>query len=151
MAKETGVDPRMILAIIMQESKGCVRVPTTTSPGPDGHSNPGLMQDHDGTFSCTESPCPTEKIQGMIREGTAGTGKGEGIAELINNAVTSGATGTSLPYIVAARVYNTGPSYQVGQDLGAPQFGTSCYASDILNRLMGWSESDSPCKLPNPQ
>lgn len=29
---ETGVDKRFILVIIMQESKGCVRAPTTTSP-----------------------------------------------------------------------------------------------------------------------
>lgn len=38
-ATASGVDKRFILAIIMQESKGCVRVPTTNG----GVVNPGLV------------------------------------------------------------------------------------------------------------
>ena len=40
VALETKLDHRFILAIIMQESGGCVRVPTTNY----GVRNPGLMQ-----------------------------------------------------------------------------------------------------------
>lgn len=62
VAAATLVDHRFILAIIMQESKGCVRVVTTTSP--DGSvTNPGLMQDHDGTNSCFGvNPCPQSTV-----------------------------------------------------------------------------------------
>lgn len=40
VANSTGVDSRFILATIMQESTGCVRVITTEY----SHFNPGLMQ-----------------------------------------------------------------------------------------------------------
>lgn len=62
VAATTEVDHRFILAVIMQESKGCVRVVTTTSP--DGSvTNPGLMQDHDGTNSCSGvNPCPQSTV-----------------------------------------------------------------------------------------
>ncbi|UKZ74851.1 hypothetical protein TrVFT333_002521 [Trichoderma virens FT-333] len=45
-AAATGVDHRFILAVIMQESGGCVRVQTTNY----GVRNPGLMQDHNGGY-----------------------------------------------------------------------------------------------------
>lgn len=40
----SGIDPRFILAIVMQESTGCVRVITTAY----SVKNPGLMQSHNG-------------------------------------------------------------------------------------------------------
>jgi hypothetical protein len=40
VAQSSGIDERFILAIMMQESKGCVRVPTTDY----SVENPGLMQ-----------------------------------------------------------------------------------------------------------
>jgi hypothetical protein len=54
IAAETasGVDRRFILSIIMQESNGCTRVPTTNG----GVENPGLMQDHAGVVSNSPSP-----------------------------------------------------------------------------------------------
>jgi len=62
VAADTLVDHRFILAIIMQESKGCVRVKTTISP--DGTvSNPGLMQDHNGSATCAGvNPCPKDTV-----------------------------------------------------------------------------------------
>ncbi|KAK2628952.1 hypothetical protein QTJ16_002055 [Diplocarpon rosae] len=48
VARESGVDPRVILCIIMQESGGNVRVGTTYSPAPDFIKNTGLMQAHNG-------------------------------------------------------------------------------------------------------
>ena len=82
-SQEAKVDARFILAIIMQESKGCVRVPITNY----GHDNPGLMQDFEGTVACNtrkllngalskegivQHPCPRKSIQRMIRQGTIG-------------------------------------------------------------------------------
>ncbi|CAG5149603.1 uncharacterized protein ALTATR162_LOCUS2405 [Alternaria atra] len=74
-SETSGVPTELILAVMMQESKGCVRAPTSQS---DAH-NPGLMQGA-GTASCHSlaqgpvSPCPTSKIRDMIHEGTAGQG-----------------------------------------------------------------------------
>jgi hypothetical protein len=60
-AKETKVDHRFVLATIMQDSGGCVRVPTSNL----GVCNPGLVQDHDGEATCNSDithkvldPCP---------------------------------------------------------------------------------------------
>ena len=50
VAKASKVDHRFILAVMMQESTGCVRVKTTNW----GNRNPGLMQDHDGTATCND-------------------------------------------------------------------------------------------------
>ncbi|KAL8889609.1 MAG: hypothetical protein Q9215_003117, partial [Flavoplaca cf. flavocitrina] len=55
----TNTDARFILAIILQESNGCVRVPTSFY----SLRNPGLMQSHNGPATCNEDatpiyPCP---------------------------------------------------------------------------------------------
>lgn len=44
IGQRSSIDPRFILAIIMQESTGCVRVVSTMGV----HPNPGLMQSHQG-------------------------------------------------------------------------------------------------------
>jgi hypothetical protein len=63
VAKSSGVDERFVLAIVMQESGGCVRAPTSNN----GIINPGLMQSHDGAQSCYNvNPCPSGQIVGMI-------------------------------------------------------------------------------------
>ncbi|RDL36857.1 uncharacterized protein BP5553_06209 [Venustampulla echinocandica] len=138
----TGVDPRFILATIMEESTGCVRVRTTTSP--DGIINPGLMQDHEGTASCfgKAAPCPPETISLMIAEGTTGTNGGAGLKGTLAQAVGMGAKDATAVY-VAARIYNSG-SYP-GGDLAASA-ATACYASDIANLLVGFAGATSPCK-----
>jgi hypothetical protein len=71
VAQETMVDHRFILAIVMQESNGCVRVHDTGN----GVTNPGLMQSHDGTGSCNtggvvQTPCPDSEIVQMIEDGS---------------------------------------------------------------------------------
>ena len=142
VAGETLVDHRFILAVVVQESGGCVRAPTTNY----GVRNPGLMQDHDGQGTCNDNdsvqdPCPDDTITQMIREGTGGTASGDGLAQGINQA---GATDVSAFY-KAARIYNAG-SLSPSGDLGAPG-ATRCYASDIANRLTGWVNSARTCNL----
>jgi hypothetical protein len=139
-SQASGVDPRFVLAIIMQESGGCVRVPTTNG----GVVNPGLMQDHAGV-GCTTTPCPTSTIHQMISEGTAGTAAGDGLAQCINQAAGEGGAGAQAFYW-AARIYNTG-SYTAGSDLGKPKYGTACYSSDVANRLTGWNGPQTGCTL----
>lgn len=142
IAKETLVDHRFILAVIMQESGGCVRVPTSNY----GVRNPGLMQDHDGDGTCNsditnqvQNPCPTGTIMQMIREGSAGTSSGDGLAQCINQSGSSGATA----FYKAARIYNSG-SIDSSGDL-CKGIATHCYASDIANRLTGWVYAAHAC------
>ncbi|KAK4869882.1 hypothetical protein LT330_005606 [Penicillium expansum] len=140
IASETGVDARFILAIIMQESKGCVRVQSTNN----GVENTGLMQSHDGEGSCNKdgsktTPCPSSMITQMIQDGTAGTTQGDGLKQCYE-AQTGG---TAAKYYKAARTYNSGSiasSGNLGQG-GA----THCYASDIANRVRGWAGDVSEC------
>ncbi|KAH8904705.1 hypothetical protein BR93DRAFT_960804 [Coniochaeta sp. PMI_546] len=140
VAGETGVDHRFILAVMIQESGGCVRVPTTNY----GVRNPGLMQDHNGAGTCNENgnvqnPCPTGVITQMIREGTAGTSSGDGLANCINQAGTS----ADQAFYKAARIYNSG-SIDSSTRLECG-IATHCYASDIANRLTGWVYAAHGC------
>ena len=147
VAQLSSVDHRFILAIIMQESAGCVRVQTTVSP--DGTvTNPGLMQDHDGSGTCNPSggsqttPCPDSEIVQMIEDGTQGTPQGDGLVQLINQQTIVG----SEAFYRAARLYNSGSIPSDG-DLGGSPGATLCYASDIANRLSGWVTAARTCTL----
>ncbi|KAK1053582.1 hypothetical protein LTR74_016263 [Friedmanniomyces endolithicus] len=144
IASTTGVDARVILAIIMQESTGCVRVITTEY----SVFNPGLMQSHNGTGTCNPStanlvqtPCPASEIHQMIQDGTAGTTSGDGLEQCLEK---QGHTDVSRWYR-AARMYNGGsidPSGDLGKGCCA-----ACYASDVANRLVGWVDGVRVCSL----
>jgi hypothetical protein len=142
VAAETGVDQRFIFAVLLQESNGCVRAPTTNY----GVRNPGLMQDHKGQATCNEgynvkNPCPAEIIEQMVRDGVAGTPAGDGLKQTFAQAPGSG----TAKYYGAARLYNSGTIAASG-DLGEG-IATHCYASDIANRLMGWVFAQKACTL----
>ncbi len=144
VALETKVDHRFILAVMIQESGGCVRVPTTNY----GVRNPGLMQCHNGDGTChsdytgqVQNPCPAGIITQMIREGTAGTKSGDGLAQCINLSNSGSVTG----FYEAARIYNSG-SIDPSGDL-CRGIATKCYASDIANRLTGWVFAPHTCYL----
>jgi hypothetical protein len=149
VAHTSRVDHRFILAVIMQETKGCVRASTSVSP--DGTvRNPGIMQDHDGTHTCNnnsgkvQTPCPDEQILGMITDGVAGTEKGSGLAGAITSSNDDGVE-FAQAYYRGARYYNSG----VIDSSGNLEEGTAthCYASDIANRLVGWVDARSECTL----
>ncbi|KAK3080959.1 hypothetical protein LTS18_011566 [Coniosporium uncinatum] len=141
VSKETLIDHRFILAVVMQESSGCVRAPTSDY----GVRNPGLMQDHNGWFTCNEggsikTPCPDDFIAGMIREGSAGTDDGDGLAQVINQAGDQNVRA----FYRAARLYNSGSIAGNCLECG---IATHCYASDIANRLTGWVNAEHACYL----
>lgn len=129
---QTGVDPRFILAAIMQESTGCVRVITTVY----SHENPGLMQSFRGTGSCNNNgtvltPCPRSEIEQQILDGVNGTQYGPGLVQDL-----AGRPRNAQGYYIAARIYNGG-TYDPS-NLAEPCC-TPSYASDIANRLTGWT------------
>lgn len=132
----SGVDPRFILAIMMQESKGCPRVPTTNY----GHANPGLMQSYEGSSCATSDPCPASTITQMIQDGAVGTSAGPGLKDDMTTVSASGAQ----QYYQTARIYNAGSLS--GDNLGAPG-ATECYCSDVANRLTGWTTAATECTL----
>ena len=137
----TAIDERFILAIILQESTGCVRVITTAY----SHANPGLMQSFNGTGSCNGNnpavgttgavltPCPASEIHQQILDGTNGTIFGPGLKQDFAQQGDTGAQG----YYRTARLYNGG-SLAADGDLEGPCCTTS-YVSDIANRLTGWA------------
>lgn len=138
---ETGVDKRFILAIIMQESKGCVRAPTTNN----GVINPGLMQSHNGSGACAGvNPCPADTITQMVRDGTAGTSSGDGLKQTFAKASAQLNDTGSRAFYAAARMYNSGSvDYSnLNNGLGS----TACYATDVANRLTGWTLAASQCQ-----
>lgn len=138
-SQAAGIPPEFALAIMMQESLGCVFVDTTNN----GVINPGLFQDHDGNATCYQQPtCPPAEIQAMVQQGVSGTSSGAGLQQCATQAPGTGAQ----RYYQAARIYNSG-SLPTDGNLGDALGSTSCYASDIANRLIGWTSGVSQCTL----
>jgi len=129
------VDARFVLATVLQESKGCVRIWKTGN----GVTNPGVMQDHNGSHFCNDgvnvvgnlkNPCPSSEISGMIQDGAVGTADGDGLSKIL-----AGKTDAQSVYH-ASRIYNSG-SVAANGDLSNANGATASYASDIANRMMG--------------
>lgn len=123
----------------MQESKGCVRAPTTRW----SHDNPGLMQSAQGKGTCNPdgnpiSPCSATTIRLMIHDGT----NGDGLETTLKQCVADAGTTDDSRWYKAARLYNAGKITDNNLGIGP----TPCYASDIANRLtspFNWSPCDS--------
>ncbi|KAI0904112.1 putative muramidase [Ustulina deusta] len=140
VSSETGVQSSFILAIVMQESKGCVRVPTTNN----GVVNPGLMQSHNGSGNCAGvNPCPQWEILQMIRDGTAGTSSGAGLQQLLAQTAAHYGQVEAAAYYAAARLYNSGSVDYSNLNNGFTA--VACYADDVANRATGWTLAASQC------
>ena len=120
VAQESGIDARVILCVIMQESGGNVRVGNTNN----GVNNTGIMQANNGvSFNPSD---PAGSILQMVRDGTEGTASGPGLKQAFMQYGN---------YYVALRVYNSG-SVNLSQ-LNDPLGATANYVEDMANRLMG--------------
>ncbi|KAF4552094.1 LysM domain-containing protein 9 [Elsinoe fawcettii] len=139
-----------VLAIVQQESNGCVRVHTTFNPV----RNPGLMQTHNGAGTCNDksqnlllsSPqCTSSIIEQMVIDGVNGTPDGDG---LVQTLVKSGYQSSNVAmYYAGARIYNGGEAGGAWDRTNlAITAGTKCYASDVANRLTGWAQGSSGCE-----
>ncbi|CAZ84509.1 unnamed protein product [Tuber melanosporum] len=133
VSQEAKVDARLILAVIMQESSGNVRVPCTNN----GIENCGLMQAFTGSVSYDPNNMVASILQ-MVRDGTQGTAQGPGYVQWISqNIQTEYAGDTEGNVYQAARGYNSG---QINfADLSDPKGATGSYVSDLANRLQGWN------------
>lgn len=75
----------------------------------------------------------------------AGTDEGHGFAEDINEQASVVKNEIAEAYYRAARLYNSGAIDPSGDlEKGGSEH---CYASDIANRLMGWTDAQSRCTL----
>jgi len=122
VSRETGIDRRAILAMIMQESQGNVRVNTTFSA--DGVRNAGLMQSHNGV-SFDPNNAQGSILQ-MVRDGVQGTAFGDGLVQLLARYGNMYA---------AFRGYNSGSVDPNNLSYGFSS--TANYVSDMANRLLG--------------
>lgn len=147
VADKYGLPRAFVLAIVMQESNGCVHVWTTYNPV----RNPGLMQTHNGAGTCYDqraglylkSPdCTASIIEQMIIDGVNGTTDGDGLVQTI--AKSGYEAGRVARYYVGARIYNGGEGGLDKTDLMITA-GTKCYASDVANRLVGWYNTPNKC------
>lgn len=125
---DAAVDPRFILAIVMQESLGCLAAGTTQN----GVTNPGLMQSHNGSHWVGNSASAADQqasIVQMIRDGTQGTQYGNGLVQEINEWGD---------VFTAARGYNSGDGGVTTSNLNAGNGATPSYVESVSNRLTGW-------------
>ena len=138
-----GVPSNFALALVMQESLGCVAVATTDN----GVTNPGLYQCHDGQASCfNKSDCSASEIEDMVHEGIFGTVSGDGFQQLAAQQVKAGYSGAQEWYRVA-RAYNSG-SIAASNDLNDGVGSTNCYVMDVANRVTGqWFTGNDMCTL----
>lgn len=122
VATESGVDARIILAVILQESTCLLALAQTQGP----IANSGLMQAHNGV-----SYTGRGSILQMIQDGTNGTynrpNGGDGLKQVINKYQVYG----------GLRAYNSGDRGLNISDLSSASTGKPSYVSDIANRLTG--------------
>lgn len=142
-AATASVDPRLIFALVLSESQGCVRAASTTGDV----WNPGLMQSYEGPGDCyvngTQSvPCPRQMIFQMIFDGV----QGAGVDTVVKMILQRQLSGSPKAYYEAIRLYNSGPNFVIPPDLSSNidatglQSGTANYVSKAVNLLLGWND-----------
>lgn len=124
-SRASGVDARVIICLILQESGGNVRVKSTSSW--EGVHNTGLMQAHNGS-SFDESD-PKGSIEKMVRDGTMGTKWGDGLVQCLKHQ--------GGDYYRAFREYNSGRLGVNVKDLSDGMGATDDYVEKMANRLLG--------------
>jgi len=123
VASESGVNARVIFAMVLQESTCLLSVVTLT----DFVDNSGLMQSHNGVGYIDKT-----SIMQMIKDGTEGThyqgvNGGDGLQQLISKyGVYEG-----------LRAYNSDEHGININNLSSATIGTPSYVSDVANRLTG--------------
>lgn len=130
VAKETGVDARLIFVVILQESTCLLSAVQSSS---------GLMQSHNGVGYTDDA-----SILQMIKDGTNGThhqdNGGDGLKQVIDR----------YQVYEGLRAYNSGEYGLERDDLSFATIGTASYVSDVANRLTGAQYPSSCLFMPAP-
>lgn len=140
VSKQAKVDARIILATILLESTGNVRVPCTKSFG--GVYNCGIMQSYDATNKTYDPKHSQQSILGMVVDGVQGTAAGPGQVQYFNDANDTAKETGGNAYKVF-RSYNSGSvnKYNLSDGLGA----SDSYVSNMANYLQGWNGTSLFC------
>ena len=129
VASDTNTDARLILAVIMQETKGVADAQCIGAA-----PRCGIMQAAKGSSFVDSSA--KSSVEAMIREGAQGSAKrGPGLSDLLKGKPRLANVPVGNPY-AAARAYNSG---EVGKNLDVVSRGQPGYVNDIANRLQGWN------------
>lgn len=130
------VDATFILAIVLQESQGCVRRPNATSK--EGLSTLNGVLLGKGTAKCEGlAACQRSTIREMLENGGSGVPESDLrslVAAIEKN--TDHNPQHSLNYYRAAYVYSTAVANIPARFEDA--IPRHCYVSDVANRLVGW-------------
>ncbi|KAK1243116.1 hypothetical protein MKX07_003744 [Trichoderma sp. CBMAI-0711] len=121
-AATIGVDERVILAIILQESSGYVGVPCT------GGDDCGLMQCEGCPSFQGQNGLPQEDTSAMINGGTQ---------HFKGNLEDWGNQWAESSIYPALREYNSGSVNSGDLSTAAGGFGVPCYVSDVARRMLG--------------
>ncbi|GFP60463.1 hypothetical protein TASIC1_0019000900 [Trichoderma asperellum] len=121
-AASIGVDERVILAIILQESSGYVGVECT------GGDDCGLMQCEGCPSFQGQNELPQSDTSAMINGGTQ---------HFKSNLEDFGDLWDVSSIYPALREYNSGSVDNNDLSVAAGGFGVPCYVSDIARRMMG--------------
>ncbi|CAN8097717.1 unnamed protein product [Discula destructiva] len=126
VASGQGLDPRVILALIVQESTGYVGIATTTNV--DGQGTGGLMQ----TSGCQGYPgqngLTVDQITTMVTCG---------VTHFAGNFKSQGGQDTTDTYYPALREFNSGSVVTSDLSVAPNGAGVTSYVSDISQRLQG--------------
>lgn len=139
VSKRAKLDPRIVLAIVMQESSG------QTFKNGDFQQSSGLMQvqplNGEQGIRCSPTVCTFDEISRMIKQGVLGTTTSDtpvapGIAFWLKIKGYDLAT--------ALRAYNSGNIPDSNDLSKATDISTASYVSDIGNRLKGLAPENFP-------
>ncbi|KAF2159564.1 hypothetical protein M409DRAFT_30039 [Zasmidium cellare ATCC 36951] len=130
------IDPRFLLAILLQESKGDVQTPCI---GPEPRC--GLLHAYKGSIFNAASP--QASITKMLEEGIKGAAqRGPGLLDLLNGKPKFANVDVG-DYFAVARAWNSGAVKEGDLDVLPPGKGRgrgeAGFVNDVANRLMGWN------------
>ncbi|KAK4508807.1 hypothetical protein PRZ48_002546 [Zasmidium cellare] len=130
------IDPRFLLAILLQESKGDVNVECV---GPEPRC--GILHAYKG--SRFDPASPQASITKMLVEGIkGGAQRGPGLLNLLNGKPKFAYVEVG-DYFAVARAWNSGAVKEGDLDVLPPGKGRgrgeASFVNDVANRLMGWN------------
>ncbi|KXT02479.1 hypothetical protein AC578_4203 [Pseudocercospora eumusae] len=134
VSRESNIDARLILALVMGESRGKASSPCVGGNVP----RCGIL--HVPKGSLLDEAQSSEAVERMIREGIIGSPeRGLGYAQLVQGKPRVANVAPGCPFM-AARAYHSGSLRQNADqvELDWHNVEDAIFVSDFANRLLGW-------------
>lgn len=138
-----------ILALILQETGGCVRVPKTSDGLLEGVlrtrvEGGGYNCDRDTLFEGQD--CSYDNMKHMVYRGLFEPDVGFRIA-VEKGAALHPHDDYEVRYYWGVRIRKSQGNFHRALPMEKYPEGNPCYVSDFANRMVGWVGSESPCKF----